>query len=159
MTLTAAPRACWTDGFDDLAVGQAFSTPPRAVSQEDVDAFASLSGDHHPQHVDASWAAGSPFGGRIAHGLLVVSVGAGLVPFDPERVLALRRVGDVVFKRPVRPGDAIRVAGRIEALKPVDEDAGLVTLGWRVLAGDDRLVCRASVDVLWRRDTFVPIPL
>jgi 3-hydroxybutyryl-CoA dehydratase len=160
MTLTAsAPACCWTDPFDDLAVGQAFTTPERRVSQDDVDAFAALSGDTHPQHVDAAWAARSPFGERIAHGLLVVSVAAGLVPFDPERVIALRRVGDVVFKRPVRPGDAIRVSGRIDALRTIDDDAGLVTLAWRVLDQDDRLVCKATVDVLWRRDAFVPIPL
>lgn len=159
MTLTAAPRACWTDGFDDLEVGQAFSTPSRAVTQEDVDAFAALSGDHHPQHVDAEWAAGSPFGGRIAHGLLVISLAAGLVPFDPERVMALRRVGDVVFKRPVRPGDSISVDGRVDSLRALDDDAGLVSLAWRVLDQDGKLVCKATVDVLWRRDAFVPIPL
>jgi acyl dehydratase len=159
MTLTAAPQARWTDGFDDLAVGQTFTTPARPVVQEDVDAFAALTGDHHPQHVDEAWAARSPFGGRIAHGLLVVSMAAGLVPFDPERVMALRRVGDVVFKRPVRPGDAIHVTGKVESLKAIDDEAGLVSLAWRVLDQDDRLVCRATVDVLWRRDSFVPIPL
>jgi len=160
MTLTAPPSTlCWSDPFDDLATGQTFATGAKSVSQADVDAFAALSGDHHPQHVDAAWAASSPFGGRIAHGLLVVSMASGLVPFDPGRVLALRRVGDVVFKRPVRPGDAIRVTGRVEELRAVGEDAGLVVLSWRVLDQDDRLVCRASVDVLWRRETFVPIPL
>jgi 3-hydroxybutyryl-CoA dehydratase len=159
VTVTAAAPTCWTDAFDELVVGQVFTTPARQVAQEDVDAFAALTGDRHPQHVDAAWAAESPFGGRIAHGLLVVSLAAGLVPFDPERVMALRRVGDVVFKRPVRAGDAIRVAGSIEALRPVDDEAGLVTLAWRILDQDDRLVCKAAVDVLWRRDAFVPIPL
>ena len=159
MTLAAPARACWKDGFDDLEVGQVFTTPARRVVQDDVDAFAGLTGDHHPQHVDEAWAAASPFGGRIAHGLLVVSLAAGLVSFDPHRVLALRRVGDVVFKRPVRPGDEIRVDGRIEALRAIDDDTGLVTLAWRVLDQDDRLVCRATVDVIWRRDQFVPIPL
>ena len=160
MTVAAnASVCCWTDAFDDLAVGQTFTTGERRVSQDDVSAFAALTGDHHPQHVDEAWAAASPFGGRIAHGLLVVSLAAGLVPFDPERVLALRRVGDVVFKHPVRPGDTIHVTGRIDALRPVDDDTGVVTLAWRVLDQDDRLVCKASVDVLWRRDAFVPIPL
>ena len=159
MTLTAPPRAPWADGFDDLTVGAAFATAARPVTQDDVTAFAALTGDHHPQHVDAQWAATSPFGERIAHGLLVISLAAGLVPFDPERVMALRRVGDVVFKRPVLPGDAIRVTGKIESLRAIDDDAGLVTLAWRVLDQDDKLICKASVDVLWRRDTFVPIPL
>jgi acyl dehydratase len=64
-----------------------------------------------------------------------------------------------VFKRPVRPGDTIRVSGRIEALRDLDDDAGLVSFAWRVLDQENRLVCRVCVDVLWRRDTFVPIPL
>jgi acyl dehydratase len=158
-TTTAPPAPAWADAFDDLVVGQAFNTGYRAVTQDDVAAFAALTGDHHPQHVDEAWAAGSPFGGRIAHGMLVVSLAVGLVPFDPERVMALRRVGDVVFKRPVRPGDTIRVSGRIEALRDLDDDAGLVSFAWRVLDQENRLVCRVCVDVLWRRDTFVPIPL
>jgi acyl dehydratase len=170
MTLTAPPRACWTDGFDDLAVGQAFSTPPRAVSQEDVDAFAALSGDHHPQHVDAEWAQESPFGERIAHGMLVISFAAGLVPFDPDRVMALRRVGDCVFKRPVRFGDTVHVSGKVTEIKPIDDTAGLVTPAWTVANQDGQAVCRARVEVLWRRDGepagepgddggFIPIPL
>ena len=145
--------------FEALEVGDRFSTRGRTVTESDVAGFAGLTGDYHPQHTDAEWASASPFGGRIAHGLLVLSVAAGLVPFDPERVMALRRVRDVVFKRPVRPGDAIRVSGRIEALRDLDDEAGIVTFAWRGLDQENRLVCRAAVDVLWRRDTFVPIPL
>ena len=72
--------------------------------------FAGLTGDMHPQHTDAEWSAQSRFGERIAHGLLVLSCGAGLMPFDPERIVALRRVGDAVFKR--RCGSATRSTWR-----------------------------------------------
>jgi acyl dehydratase len=150
---------CWADAFDELATGQSFRTPERALTEADVNAFAALTGDHHPQHTDPTWAAASPFGERIAHGLLVISAAAGLVPFDPARVVALRRIGDVVFKRPVRLGETIRVSGRIEELKPIDENAGLVTLSWSVAGADGRAACRARVEVLWARDTYVPIPL
>jgi acyl dehydratase len=160
MTTTAPPHSLrWSDSFDELAPGQRFTTDARVLSQADIEAFAALTGDHHPQHVDAAWAASSPFGGTIAHGLLVISAAAGLVPFDPERVMALRRVGDVVFKRPVKPGDEIRVEGAVEAVRAASDEAGLVTLAWRVVDGQGKLVCKATVDVLWRRDTFVPIPL
>ena len=81
----------------------------RTVTEADVTAFAGLTGDFHPQHVDAEWAAQSPFGERIAHGLLVLSLAAGMVDFDPEEVIALRRVRDVVFKRPVKLGE-LRIA-------------------------------------------------
>ena len=90
----------WNAPFEELEAGQAFSTRGRTVTEADVVGFAALTGDWHPQHTDAEWAAGSRFGERIAHGLLVLSYAAGLVPLDPERVVALRRVGDAVFKQP-----------------------------------------------------------
>ncbi len=139
-------------GFDALEEGARFTTPPRAVSEEDVLAFAELTGDHHPLHVDAAFAAQGPFGAQIAHGLLVLSRAAGSVPFDPRRVLALRRVRDAVFKRPVFLGDQVRVDGRIASLKPVDERAGLVGVALDTKDGQGRTVMRATVEVLWARD-------
>ena len=79
---------------------------PEALSSS---AFAELTGDTHPQHTDAEWARDSLFGEQIAHGLLVLSAAAGLVPFDPDRVVALRKVSDAVFKAPVKIGDTVHV--------------------------------------------------
>ena len=135
----------WSTPFAALTPGTTFTTPERVLTQDDISVFAALTGDHHPQHVDTGWAANSAFGGTIAHGLLVLSAAAGLVPFDPERVVALRRVDDVVFKRPVRPGDAIRVEGTIDQLR----DPGIVGAKWRVV-GPEGLCVRARVEVLWR---------
>lgn len=140
----------WAAPFEALEEGVGFATGEHVVTEAEVLAFAELTGDHHPQHVDAAWAASSAFGEQIAHGMFVISLAAGLVPFDPSRVVALRGLKDVTFKRPVRFGDAIRVEGSVEALRAVGEDAGLVTLAWRVVDADARLVCRARVDVLWR---------
>ena len=162
----------WTDSFEALEAGQAFTTRGRTVTEADVVSFAALTGDWHPQHTDAVWAGESPFGERIAHGLAVLSFAAGLVPFDPERVMALRRVGDATFKRPVKLGDTLHVSGRVAELSEVNEQAGMVAFAWSVLNQDERVVCRARVEVLWRRDGaaaastdvqaangFVPIPL
>jgi len=152
MAADTVPAIDWAAPFDALSVGASFSTPTRVVTEDDVLAFAQLSGDHHPLHTDPDWAANGPFGERIAHGLLVVSLAAGLVPLHPERVMALRGLRDVTFKRPVRFGDAIRVLGRVEELRPVTPEAGLVGLTWSVADQDVQLVCRARVDVLWRRE-------
>src|SRR5487761_2426991 len=86
----------WSAPFDELFVGQRFRTSRRAVGETDLMVFSALTGDWHPQHTDPQWAARSPFGERIAHGMLTVSLGVGLVPLDPDRVVALRRLGDVV---------------------------------------------------------------
>lgn len=141
--------------YDDLAPGMAFDTRGRTVTEADVVAFATQTGDFHPQHVDADWAAAGPFGERVAHGMLVLAYAAGLVPLNPERVIALRRVRDATFKRPVRIGDTIRVSGRVAALTEIDASSGLVTVALTVRGGDGRAVMRASLELLWRRDAVM----
>ena len=167
----------WSAPFDSLSVGQRFRSSERIVRDTDVIVFSALTGDWHPQHCDPEWAARGPFGERIAHGMLILSLAVGLVPLDPERVVALRRVGDVVFKRPVRLNEAVHVAGELTALRPIDDGNGLVEFSWQIRNHEDALVARASVQVLWSRDVapapswrepiiggaapdeFVPLPL
>jgi 3-hydroxybutyryl-CoA dehydratase len=141
----------FTRPFDELATGERFTTGGRTISEADILNFASLTGDSHPQHVDAQWAADSRFGEQIAHGLLVLSCAVGLVPLDPERVVALRRVGDAVFKAPVRIGDTVHVEGEVLDTRAVDDDNGIVDCRWRVVNQDGRLVALAKVELLWRR--------
>ena len=150
--------------FDALEEGARFTTRGRTICEADIEGFAALTGDDHPQHTDAEWAASSRFGERIAHGLLVLSYAAGLVPFDPDRVVALRRLANVVFKQPVRIGDTIHAEGEIASKRELDEEHGLVEVRLRVLNQGKRLVARASLEVVWRRgaapaeaaDTAVP---
>lgn len=146
----------WAAPYDALRAGQAFVSRGRTITEADVVGFAALTGDWHPQHSDAVWAAESAFGERIAHGMLVISFAVGLVPLDPKRVVALRRLGDVVFKRPVRLGDTLRVSGKVSELSPVSAEAGLVTFAWSIHNQEGQLVCRARVEVLWSRDAEAP---
>ena len=132
-----------------------FTSRGRTVTEADVVAFSALTGDWHPQHSDREWAAGSAFGERIAHGMLIVSFAVGLVAFDPERVVALRRIRDVVFKRPVRLGDTIRVEGTESERRPVDDETALVTWNWRIVNQDDELVCRLAIEALCREPAEV----
>jgi acyl dehydratase len=127
-----------------------FVSRGRTVTEADVVAFAALTGDWHPQHSDAVWAADSAFGERIAHGMLVVSFAIGLVDFDPQRVVALRRIRDVVFKRPVRLGDTIHVEGSEGERRPVGDDTALVAWNWRIVNQDDEVVCRVAIEALYR---------
>ena len=126
----------------------------RTITEADVVAFAGLTGDHHPQHTDASWAAGGPFGERIAHGMLVLAYAVGLVDFDPERIVALRRIEDVVFKRPVRLGDTIHVD---VALVREDDGRGIEAYEWRVRNQDGQLVLRAIVEAVVERERREPV--
>ena len=143
--------ATFEKSFDELEVGERFTTPGRTIGEADITGFATLTGDTHPQHTDAEWAEASRFGERIAHGLLVLSCAAGLVPFDPDRVVALRKVGDAVFKAPVKIGDTVHVEGEVTKKRELDDGHGLVECRWKVVNQDAKTVLRVSVEVVWRR--------
>jgi 3-hydroxybutyryl-CoA dehydratase len=137
--------------FDRLEVGERFRSRGRTITEADIVAFAALSGDSHPLHVDAEWAAASEFGERIAHGMLILSYSVGLVPLDPEWVLALRGFERVAFKRPVKIGDTIRVEGELESKRELDGAAGLAEFGWRIVNQREEAVALARARVVWRR--------
>ncbi len=150
MTTTSSGDLLSRD-FDRLEVGGRFRSPGRTITETDLVSFAALSGDHHPLHTDAEWAAQSEFNGRIAHGMLLLSYCVGLVPLDPAHVLALRGFERIAFKRPVRIGDTIHVEGELESKKEVDPLSGLVVFDWRVVNQRDEVAALAKVRVLWRR--------
>ena len=137
--------------FDDLEIGDSMESSGRTVTEYDVVSFAALTGDWHPQHADAAWAAESPFGRRIAHGMLVLSYALGLLPIDPRVVLALRSIDGAVLKRPVGLGDTIRVRARLAEKRELGAETGLVTLVVRIVNQADELVARMEIVVLWRR--------
>jgi acyl dehydratase len=100
--------------FGDLPLDKTFVTSGRTITEADVVAFAGLSGDYNSLHVDETFAASTPFGGRIAHGLLVLSIASGLstrlpvlVALQPS-LLGLTEV-TCQWRAPVRIGDTVRV--------------------------------------------------
>ena len=150
--MTTTAEDLFARDLDSLESGLSFGSRGRTVTEADVVAFSALTGDWHPQHSDAVWAAESHFGERIAHGMLVLSFALGLIDFDPERVVALRGITKCTFKAPVRLGDTIRAEGSVESVKPLDESVGLVDTRWRVVNQDGRAVVLFSLQTLWRRD-------
>jgi acyl dehydratase len=134
----------------DLNPGIDLRSRARTITESDLVSFAAITGDWHPQHVDAEWAADSRFGERIAHGMLVLSYSIGLMSFDPDRVVALRGIDSLTFKRPVAIGETIRVEADVESVREIDPDHELVELRWRVLTGDERLALRARVTIVHR---------
>jgi 3-hydroxybutyryl-CoA dehydratase len=135
----------------ELVGGAEFTTRGRTITEGDLTSFSALTGDWHPQHSDAEWAARSRFSGRVAHGMLVLSYAVGLMPFDPERVIALRGLESATFKRPVAIGDTIRVRCRVSSTRPLDDATELVQLALRVLNQNDRAVALARLDAICKR--------
>lgn len=134
----------------EMRVGDRWLSRGRTITEADVVAFAGLTGDFHPQHTDATFAATSPFGERLAHGMLVLSYAFGLVP--SEHAVAVRRIRNVVFKRPVLIGDTIAVETTIARLQPMSGGVGLVTGSWRVLNQRGLAVAKLEIDALWQQD-------
>jgi acyl dehydratase len=100
--------------FEDLPLEKKFVTSGRTITEADVVAFAGLSGDFNSLHVDETFAAATGFGGRIAHGLLVLSVASGLTTRLPvlhalqPSLLGMTEV-TCHWLAPTRIGDTIRV--------------------------------------------------
>jgi acyl dehydratase len=138
-------------GWDELRVGDEVATSGRTITETDVVTFGTLTGDLNPLHLDREWAARSQFGERIAQGMLVLAYAFGLAPLSATHVVAVRRLRDVAFSRPVHIGDTISVRCRVRELKPVDDDLGLVESGWEVSNQSGELAVRAVVELLWRR--------
>ena len=150
MTTTSSGDSLSRD-FDGLELGGRFRSPGRTITETDLVSFSALTGDHHPLHTDAEWAADSEFNGRIAHGMLLLSYCVGLVPLDPAHVLALRGFERVAFKRPVRIGDTIHVEGELDSKKELDALSGLAVFNWKVVNQRDEVAALARVRVVWRR--------
>jgi 3-hydroxybutyryl-CoA dehydratase len=100
--------------FDDLAVGQAWESLGRTVTETDIVSFAGLSGDFNPIHMDHEFARTTPFRRPIAHGLLLLAIGSGLSVSAPlVRTLAILGIKEWHFKGPVFAGDTVHVRTRV----------------------------------------------
>ncbi len=98
--------------FGELQIGDGFDSAPRTVTLEDIEHFAHFTGDTFYAHMDEAAAARNPiFGGRVAHGYLLLAFAAGLF-VDPAEgpVLANYGLEGLRFLKPVKPGDTIRVS-------------------------------------------------
>ncbi len=130
--------------FEEFAVGQSAVSPARTITEGEVMAFAALSGDYNAIHTDAVSAAQGPFGQRMAHGLLVMSIAVGLAArlgFIESTVLAFREIGQWKFSLPVFFNDTIRMRATVSETRAVHRmNAGLVTLQVEILNQRDEIV-------------------
>lgn len=93
----------------------------RTVTEGDISGFAGLSGDFNPLHTDAIFAAGTLYGGRIAHGALVLSIATGLrqqMGLFTGTLTGLLEIRSWKFLAPVRAGDTVAAVTTIESLRP-----------------------------------------
>jgi 3-hydroxybutyryl-CoA dehydratase len=138
--------------FEEFELGQSITSGGRTVTETDVVSFAALSGDWNALHTDAERARRGPFGQRLAHGLLVLSIASGLansLGFIEGTALAFREIGEWKFSLPVFFGDTIRLRATVLETKAMRRlGGGLVTFKAEVLNQKDEAVQRGTWRVL-----------
>ncbi len=159
--LTAATNS-WTKGaaidsesahpfrfsFNELQLGKTLITTTREISLEDIERFAHFTGDTFYAHMDQEAAEANPFfGGRVAHGYLILSFAAGLfVDPAPGPVLANYGLDNLRFLSPVKPGDIIQVRLTAKSKKQRNADYGEVK--WDVEVTKDDGSTAATYELL-----------
>jgi acyl dehydratase len=130
--------------WEQWEVGAEFESPARTVTEADIVAFAGLSGDYNPLHVNEEYCKTTEFGGRIAHGPLVYAIAAGLLfqlHLYDDTLIAFLGFENLKFTKPVKPGDTVR--------------ARIKVLDKRETSKPDRGVMRRQLQVLNQRGEVV----
>jgi acyl dehydratase len=138
--------------FEDIEVGEEYESPGRTVTETDIVLFAGLSGDYNILHTDAEFMKTSIFGERIAHGLLGLSIQAGLLSRGmPEYAYVAFGGLRWKFKAPIKIGDTIRVRARVVSKKETKSDRGVVVLERIVLNQRGDVVQEGETDLVVER--------
>jgi 3-hydroxybutyryl-CoA dehydratase len=137
--------------FEEFAVGQEVASPARTVTETDIVQFAGLSGDYNPLHTDAEFAKNTPFGQRIAHGLLGLSLASGLAAragFIDGTAQAFTGLA-WKFKSPVFIGDTISLRASVGKLRAMPSmHGGMVVFNLTVLNQRQEIVQEGEWTVL-----------
>ena len=105
--------------FDDLHIGDEWVSPARTVTETDVVAFAGISGDFNPLHMDHETARAGAFGQPVAHGLLGLAMVSGLSMHAPlVATLAFVAIDRWDFLKPIAFGDTVHVLTRVDSITP-----------------------------------------
>ncbi|MDI9897462.1 MaoC/PaaZ C-terminal domain-containing protein [Rhodococcus sp. IEGM 1381] len=136
-------------------MGQEFKSITRTITESDVTLFGALSGDLAEHHVSIQVAESAEFGGRIAHGLLVLSYGHGLMlgsGLVRTNVIAFLGIENWNFRAPVALGDTIHVVFRVAELRVSrsNPDRGVLGFDVEILNQRDEVVQSGRQNLLLR---------
>ncbi|MGH3757000.1 MaoC/PaaZ C-terminal domain-containing protein [Actinophytocola sp.] len=133
-----------TGWFDDIELGEETVTEGRTVTEADIVAFASLSGDWHPLHTNIEFARKGPFGERIGHGMLALAITTGLATIDRASVLAFYGVDRLRFIKPTLINDTIHVATTVTGKSDRNEHSGTVSVDVKAINQRDETILVAT---------------
>jgi len=139
--------------WEDIEEGSEVVSPARTMTETDIVNFCGLSGDFNVIHTDAELAKQTPFGGRIAHGLLGLSMASGLVARLPQAeqsnlVAFLGLSWD--FRNAIMIGDTIRVEQRVSGKRRISKPGlGIITYDVKVKNQRDEVCQEGEWKVLY----------
>lgn len=142
--------------FEEFEVGQKIVTVGRSVAESDIFTFAGISGDYNQIHTDAEFARNTPFGQRVAHGLLGLSIASGLAMRTgvlEGTVIAFREINNWKFVNPVYIGDTLHVEMEVletKALPRIGGGSVLIALDVKKQSGETTMKGNWTVLVLTR---------
>ena len=142
--------------FEDFNVGAEHVTRGRTITESDIVNFAGLSGDFIELHTNEEYARQSPFGKRIAHGLLTLSISSGLMTqmnLVTDTVIAFYGIDKLRFVKPVFMGDTVHVRKKVIDAMAKSSEMGVVTFETTVLNqnGESVLVYRDKLAIKKRK--------
>jgi acyl dehydratase len=130
--------------FDQLEVGDHWRSQGRTITETDLVNFAGITGDYNPLHVDHEFARQTPFGRPIAHGLLGLSLVAGLGSHSPSaRTVAFVGIDQWQFLKPVYVGDTVYAVTEVVEKQSNGRSSGQV-LWKRQLVNQDGCVVQTG---------------
>jgi acyl dehydratase len=138
--------------FEEFTIGQKITTVGRTVAESDIMTFAGLTGDFNQIHTDAHFAAGTQFGQRIAHGLLGMSIGVGLLMRTgvlEGTVIAFREILEWKFIKPIFIGDTVHAEMEVKDKKLMARvGAGLAMVEVSVKNAKDDVLMKGTLSLL-----------
>ncbi|HTK36655.1 MAG TPA: MaoC family dehydratase [Caulobacteraceae bacterium] len=133
--------------LEDLAVGQSVERTV-TIREADIEAFAAVSGDTNPVHLDEAYAQTTPFKSRIAHGMLLGAYISAVLGVELPGPGAIYQSQTLNFKRAVRIGDEVLIRVRVEA---IDLKTGTATLSTHCSVGRKSMLAGEATVLVPRR--------
>nr|MDO8082391.1 MaoC/PaaZ C-terminal domain-containing protein [Candidatus Freyarchaeota archaeon] len=127
--------------FPEFKLGDKLVSSPITVTESHISLFAGLSGDFNPLHTNEEFAQKMPFKGRIAHGMLTVSMGSGFIGMLLAGTAIAFMETECNFKAPVKINDTIHTELEVAETKPVQKyDGGIVKFNMKIKNQRDETV-------------------
>lgn len=141
--------------FDQFNPGDKFVSQARTVNESDVSSFAGLSGDYNPLHTDAEFVKTTPFGERIAHGMLVAAIASGMANwlgiFEGTTIALMEQV--IQYRGAVKFGDTVHLELQVLEKKETSKPGrGVVIFETRVINQKGDLAIEGKWTLMMKRE-------